>query len=221
MHLGRVQLVRPEFRADSDEVTARVVLVANRQRTTAVDGENIHSWEDIIAAENANKNPDEIIQSDLTKVADRLQHARVSSMRLQQAVVARWQKRQTSIQRLTSRLVRWAKSVNMKRLSSCTDVEDQVVLDPHVHPPGHDGHSVSTPRRSLFRSKLIHASNKCHHAISVTVGTSQHRSYSKQAPRGNRRLQRISGRGYRAQCLDRQRGERLTGAGPWCPRRSQ
>jgi hypothetical protein len=134
LHLGRVQLVHS---LDSNDAAPRVVLSANRQRTKAVDGEDIHSWEDIIAAENAAKNQEELdiaLQS-----ANRLSGG---SKRLQQAVVARWQKRQTSIQRLASRLLHWAKSVKIIKKSGCTDVEDQVVLDSQIHPPGHDNPAV-------------------------------------------------------------------------------
>ena len=138
MHIGRVQLVKPAYNADTDS-PARVVLEANRQRTKAVDGDDIHSWEDIIAAENAAKQQE--MDQALSAHATRLGTA---SKRIQEAAVARWQKRQTSMQRLASKLIVWARSVKITRLSKCTDVEDQVVLDHHVHPPGHN--SVSKPQ---------------------------------------------------------------------------
>lgn len=141
MHLGRMQLVRPAHPSEQEDVAARVVLEANRQRTKAVDGENIHSWEDIVAAENAAVKQQEMDQA-LAVHATRLGTA---SKRIQEAAVARWQKRQTSMQRLASRLIVWARSVKIRKRSNCTHVEDQVVLDHHVHPPGHDhSSSVST-----------------------------------------------------------------------------
>lgn len=131
MHLGRVQLVRSGGSSQQEEASARVVLEANRQRTKAVDGENIHSWEDIVAAENAAAQEMDLSAAHATRLG-------TAGKRIQEAAVARWQKRQTSMQRLAARMVVWAKSVNIKKRSGCTDVEDQVVLDHHVHPPGHD-----------------------------------------------------------------------------------
>lgn len=135
MHVGRVQLVRSGGSTAQADTAPRVVLEANRQRTKAVDGENIHSWEDIIAAENAAATQQEMELAHAHAHATRLGTA---GKRIQEAAVARWQKRQTSMQRLASRVVVWARSVNLNHLSKCTDVEDQVVLDHHVHPPGHD-----------------------------------------------------------------------------------
>ena len=132
MHIGRVQLV-----VDNSDATPRVVPESNRERTKAVDGEDIHSWEDIIAAENAAKNQ-EAMDSTLCH-ANRLSGG---SKRLQEAVVARWQKRQTSLQRMASRLLHWARSVKLFEKSGCWDVEDHVFLDSQIHPPGHDDLSV-------------------------------------------------------------------------------
>jgi hypothetical protein len=143
LHLGGVHLVHS---LDNDDAAPRVVLTANRERTKAVDGEDIHSWEDIIAAEKAAKNQQEVdtaIQS-----ANRLSGG---SKRLQQAVAARWQKRQTSLQRLAFRLLHWAKSVRVIQKSGCIHVEDQVVLDSQIHPPGHDNPAV---RRNYRRFLL-------------------------------------------------------------------
>jgi hypothetical protein len=136
MHIGRVQLVHS---LDDNDAAPRVVPDSNRQRTKAVDGEDIHSWEDIIAAENAAKNQ-EAMDSTLAH-ANRLSGG---SKRLQEAVAARWQKRQTSIQRLASRLLYWARSVKLFEKSGCIDVKDQVVLDSQIHPPGHDNAAVSS-----------------------------------------------------------------------------
>jgi len=147
MHVGRMQLVRPAFSADKED-GARVVLEANRQRTKAVDGDNIHSWEDIIMAENEAAKEQEM-ELALSAHATRLGTA---SKRIQEAAVARWQKRQPSVQRLTSRLIVWARSIKIRKRTGCTDVEDQVVLDHHVHPPGHD----HRPSVRFFCSKYFH-----------------------------------------------------------------
>lgn len=151
MHLGRVQLVRPEYEKDK---AARVVLSANRERTKAVDGDGIHSWEDIVAAENAIR-----MQQQSDHIECTMTHATRLSGRtkqIQHQVVARWQKRQTSLQRLATRLLMWAKSVRVIKKSGCTDPEDQVVLDHHVHPPGHDDPPVRTT--SLVGFLMIHRS---------------------------------------------------------------
>ena len=133
LHIGRVQLV-----VDDGDAAPRVVPDANRQRTKAVDGDDIHSWEDIIAAENAAKNQ-EAMDSTLCH-ANRLSGG---SKRLQEAVAARWQKRQTSLQRLASRLLHWARSVKLFEKSGCHNAEHHVVLDSQIHPPGHDNPAVS------------------------------------------------------------------------------
>jgi hypothetical protein len=96
--------------------TPRVVVVANRQRTRAVDDDEINSWETVGWDENPANANSYIAPS--------------SSGRL-----ARWQKPRTSLNRMASKILLWARSI---RNFGCTDVENQVVLDHHVHPPGHD-----------------------------------------------------------------------------------
>ena len=146
LHLGRMQLVRPAYNATQED-GARVVLEANRQRTKAVDGDNIHSWEDIVAAENEAAKQQEMVLA-LSAHATRLGTA---SKRLQHAAVAGWQKRQTSAQRLASRLIVWARSVEIRKISGCIDVEEQVILDHHVHPPGHNNdHNPSVRKKTVL-----------------------------------------------------------------------
>ena len=51
------------------------------------------------------------------------------------ARLARWQKPKTSIARIANKVLAWARSIRKYR---CHDAENQVVLDHHLHPPGHD-----------------------------------------------------------------------------------
>jgi len=112
---------------NSQNSTPRVVVVANRQRTRAVDEEE--QWNEMIGV-----SPDENIDdpSDpayLTQTRNR--HSALSN-----AVVARWSKRRTSLQRLGAKLSKWARSL---KKYSCAELErENVYLDRHVHPPGHD-----------------------------------------------------------------------------------
>ena len=124
MQEGNVKLIMPGVdRRDFLEHkyrAPRVVVVANRQRTRAVDEEVMNSWEDA----GWESNPVDDGNQGYPYVAPS------SSNRL-----ARWQKPRTSISRLANKVLRWARSL---RKFSCSEVENQVVLDHHVHPPGHD-----------------------------------------------------------------------------------
>ena len=121
MQQGNVKLLMPGENQPMDlldqDYTPRVVVVANRQRTRAVDDEEIHSWEAVPWNEDPANNGDNYI-------------APSSTIRL-----ARWQKPRTSLSRIANKLLKWARSL---RKHSCTDVENHVILDHHVHPPGHD-----------------------------------------------------------------------------------
>ena len=125
MQEGNVKLMMPSLIQPPDLLdhnhTPRVVVVANRQRTRAVDEEIMQSWETIAWENNPAAPPSNSFYGDV---------APPSSNRL-----ARWQKPRTSLSRIASKLLRWAKSL---RKYGCTDAEHHVVLDHHVHPPGHD-----------------------------------------------------------------------------------
>jgi hypothetical protein len=133
MHQGNVKLVHPGEDAgggvldflDSNNRTPRVVVVANRQRTRAVDEESmLEDWE-TGAMEN-----DPVNYYGSTTAAGSGAKQRV-----------KWQKPRSSFKQLASKVLRWARS--LKELT-CKDAENQVVLDHHVHPPGHD----DKPKRS-------------------------------------------------------------------------
>lgn len=128
MREGNVKLALPSDQPpdllDNHNFTPRVVVVANRQRTRAIDDDDIQSWENGAAWGNnpANDVPPFMAPS--------------SSGRL-----ARWQKPRNSLSRLASKLARWARSI---RKFGCVDAENDVVLDHHLHPPGHDDKKVCT-----------------------------------------------------------------------------
>jgi hypothetical protein len=124
---GRVKLVSQPVdlldRQTEDYVMPRVVVVANRERTRAVD-ESIE-WDNGRA-----------------KVPDPSPNYGYDGGRSQSslgnAVLARWSKRKSSMTKLRAKLGKWARSLQ-KFSNSCTKMgEDAVHLDRHVHPPGHD-----------------------------------------------------------------------------------
>jgi PH domain len=122
MHEGNVKLVMPsEMQQPVDlldqDITPRVVVVANRQRTHAVEDDDIASWE-AIGGMNENRNPNKYTVAPATS-----------------ARLARWQKPKTSIARIASKLLAWARSI---RKHGCEHADNHVVLDHHLHPPGHD-----------------------------------------------------------------------------------
>lgn len=114
MQQGNVKLLEPPDLLDHD-YTPRVVVVANRDRTRAVDDGEIHSWEAGAWNDPAKKN-----STYVTPTSNRL---------------ARWQKPRNSLSRLKDKVLRWARSL---RKLGCMSADNQVVLDHHVHPPGHD-----------------------------------------------------------------------------------
>ena len=126
MHEGNVKLIMPnEMNQPVDlldqSFAPRVVVVANRQRTHAVEDDDIASWE-AIGGMGDNANPANYSSAGAAGPP--------TSGRL-----ARWQKPKTSIRRFASKILAWARSI---RKHGCQDAENQVVLDHHLHPPGHD-----------------------------------------------------------------------------------
>jgi hypothetical protein len=128
MQEGNVKLVMPKGSTsqpqDHHKYTPRVVVVSNRQRTRAMDEESmINSWEQGTGWD----------ESEPSKAFKNYDVAPPSSNRL-----ANWQKPRNSINRMAGKLVRWARSLRKLGKLGCADSENQVVLDHHVHPPGHD-----------------------------------------------------------------------------------
>lgn len=104
---GNVKLAKPTHQPLDllDDYTPKVVVVANRERTRAIDDDDLQSWE-------SGAKPSSAV-----------------------ARLARWQKPRTSLSRLAMKLATWARSI---RNMGCIEAENQVVLDRHLHPPGHD-----------------------------------------------------------------------------------
>jgi hypothetical protein len=133
MQQGNVKLFLPDNTNQQPrdlldhDYTPRVVVISNRHRTRAVDDDDIHSWEQSGWNEDPANDGNNYV-------------APPSSSRL-----ARWQKPRTSLSTIASKLLRWVRSLQKH---SCTDAENHVILDHHVHPPGHD----DKPKRSGTRS---------------------------------------------------------------------
>jgi hypothetical protein len=128
LNQGNVKLVHPHdagmMDPSDDMVAARVVVVANRERTRAMA-----ESQDFVQLIRVDDN--EITNQQLATYD--LHHRRNM---ISNVVLARWTKRRSSLSRLGAKLANWARSITMYK---CTDVEDVGVdLDRHVHPPGHD-----------------------------------------------------------------------------------
>lgn len=127
---GNVKLVGSKVDLlDQRAGTPRVVVVGYRDRTKAVDEED--QWDQIIGSTNpadpASKN--------------------LQATSLPSAVVARWSKRRSTIQRLGTKLSRWARSL---KKYSCAEIErERIFLDRHVHPPGHDDKKKKAAKRPV------------------------------------------------------------------------
>ena len=130
---GNVKLVSPYSQQPvdlldqgDDFVTPRVVVVANRQRTRAVD--ETQEWDQMIRTSDDK-------MAGANGMISPYDHQN-SRSNLGNAVLARWTKRRSSLNRLGAKLAKWARSLAKYR---CTDIEEEsVYLDRHVHPPGHD-----------------------------------------------------------------------------------
>lgn len=95
--------------------TPRVVVVANRQRTHAVENDDFHSWEDNCTMDEKPQRP---------------------------ATIARWQKPTTSIAHLASKVLRWARSIRKYHCSA--DAPNHVMGLNHNHSTAAATQSVST-----------------------------------------------------------------------------
>lgn len=132
-----------DHQPSEDMITPRVVVVANRQRTRAVD--ESQEWDQLIRLEDqgANKQPQQ------TPVSPYDHHKRRST--LGNVVLARWTKQRPALSRLGAKLAKWARSLRKLR---CQEIEQAhvVQLDHHVHPPGHDDYAKRAARRNKNRS---------------------------------------------------------------------
>jgi len=152
MQVGGVKLVTPRFppksppnflnhRGESGVVAPRVVLDANRPRTRAVDDEQ--QWRDMVETQLATNN-------NSNNNASTTQQA-YETMTLPLSNLATWHKPRNTYYRFKHRVIKWARSIK-QIASTCAHPENQVMLDSHLHPPGHDdAKQPSAPRttRSL------------------------------------------------------------------------
>mmetsp|Transcript_35969 Transcript_35969/g.41322 ORF Transcript_35969/g.41322 Transcript_35969/m.41322 type:complete len:498 (+) Transcript_35969:370-1863(+) len=117
MQEGNVKLVMPkDFQNNRQHqppdlldisFTPRVVVVANRQRTHAVEDDDFHSWEVTVDETNPYKDVNSISTAATTSIA-------------------RWQKANTSITQIASKVLRWARSIRKYKCS--TEAVNQVVV---------------------------------------------------------------------------------------------
>lgn len=125
MQEGNVKLVMPEdFQNDHQNqpldlldvsFTPRVVVVASRQRTHAVeDDEDFHSWETNGLGLDENKSYKD--ENSLSTAAT--------------TRIARWKKTNTSLTQIASKILRWARSIRKYRCSD--DAVNQVVSMDHT-----------------------------------------------------------------------------------------
>jgi hypothetical protein len=110
-------------RTESDDFAARIVVVANRQRTRAVDQE---SWEEVVGVT--------VEENDSSAMTGPTPFSPTPQMT--QVVFASWKKRRSVFSKMATKLLRWARSL---RQLTCSEIDEEpVILDQHVHPPGHD-----------------------------------------------------------------------------------
>mmetsp|Transcript_8389 Transcript_8389/g.20730 ORF Transcript_8389/g.20730 Transcript_8389/m.20730 type:complete len:501 (-) Transcript_8389:558-2060(-) len=117
MQEGNVKLVMPndfqknqppiDLLDDQNFTTPRVVVVANRQRTHALE-DDFHSWEAGCAMDEDNPFND------------------MSQNSTSHSSAARWQKPKNSLSHLASKVLRWARS--LKQYHCFTDAENQVII---------------------------------------------------------------------------------------------
>jgi hypothetical protein len=118
---GNVKLVnRTIDLLDNEDVTPYVVVVANRERTRAVD--ETDQWDQLYQMP--------VDPSDPAYLEPKKDVAQDSN------IIGRWSKNHTSLQKLGNKLVQWARSV---KKYSCQEVDGRnVYLDRHAHPTSND-----------------------------------------------------------------------------------
>ena len=161
--------------------TQGVVAVANRQRTRAVDESVMDNIEEMMLKGQAEPGDAEVDSAGYYEAPD--------SESLSQVVLARWQKRKSSMSKVASKVSRWARSL---KKYNCADEDTGVRLDRHVHPPGHDNPKVSSSSSAMcaIRTRLlcdVYTSWRSFSNFSSRVySLEQQRSVQKSAERQNR-----------------------------------
>jgi len=164
-----VDLLDSGMPPQSDDLVApRVVVMANRQRTKAVEEEQELN-QLIRLEEEGNNQPNAKVGSSRKSEKKRLST-------IGTVVYARWTKRRSSISRLSSKLANWARSIRQMGCAS----ESAVGLDGHVHPPGHDDKNSGHGKPPTSTS----AASKKKEGLSTWIGKETSISSRSPAPRG-------------------------------------
>ena len=80
--------------------------------------------------------------------------------------LARWQKPRTSLSKWANKVLSWARSL---RKLGCIDAENDVVLDRHLHPPGHDNVAKTGGNKTISTNPSATDSwSKNHHPVDQT-----------------------------------------------------
>jgi hypothetical protein len=140
IHLRKHILFRspPDLLTGNETAYTQGIAIENphRPRTRAVDESTMENIEEMM-------HRSEVDPTEPTAVAPAAYyHQTDDTESLSQVVLARWQKRKTSMNRLASKLAKWARSLNKYRCAE-SEVEGGARLDRHVHPPGHDNMTKS------------------------------------------------------------------------------
>jgi len=156
MQIGGFNLVSPKFKPPPDllderercesELTPRVVVRANRQRTRGVVDEHVKTWDQLVARSDG---PPDLISGSpsayrktvgLSPEQEQESPERVST-HLSPEALARWEKRRSLVYSAGKRIARWVNRLRDMRCNSSTE-DDVLDLDNHVHPPGHDNPNI-------------------------------------------------------------------------------
>lgn len=148
---------------DQNFTTPRVVVVANRQRTHAVEDDELHSWEAVGADEN-----------NLFKGTTSQKITGAS------ASIARWQKPKTSISNLASKMLRWARSIRQYHCSA--DAENQVMVLNHNFStePSTVAATQSVSTTQLPKKVVVPTADLLHTGCVDSVPTSNQKKSSKR-----------------------------------------
>lgn len=102
----------------------------HRPRTRAVDESSMENIEQMM-------HQSEVETTEPNAAGAAYYHQTDDTESLSQVVLAKWQKRRTSMNQLASKLAKWARSLKKYRCAE-SEVDTGARLDRHVHPPGHD-----------------------------------------------------------------------------------
>lgn len=141
LQVGGVKLVTPRFQHDAT-TAPRVVLKANRPRTRAVDDQQ--QWR-------------EMTSSQVAAASGGPQPSTVAYETLQLGVsqhLTQWHKPRNTYYRVKHKMIKWARSIKKMAISCSNPTTDSVILDTHLHPPGHDNHNGNNNNNKHVEEKV-------------------------------------------------------------------